>query len=142
MDKFKLKKGSWAFITFSTPAHAKEAIKRGHGTELHGRELKMKLHRGPAPKGSGLGCQMTSCRVFVGNLPFEAKESDVWRLFEPCGKVLSVKLGRDKDTNDPLGYGFVIFETVLDSVVPANKAVALDGLLKIRGRALTVSAET
>ena len=47
-------------------------------------------------------------RLYVGNLPFSANESDVQALFEQNGReVAEVKLITDRETGRPRGFGFV-----------------------------------
>ena len=47
-------------------------------------------------------------RLFVGNLPFSADESQLRSLFEQGGReVTEVKLITDRDTGRPRGFGFV-----------------------------------
>jgi RNA recognition motif-containing protein len=45
--------------------------------------------------------------IYVGNLPFSATEDELRQLFEKHGKVESVKLINDRETNRPRGFGFV-----------------------------------
>ncbi|KAH7821430.1 putative RNA recognition motif domain containing protein [Monocercomonoides exilis] len=61
--------------------------------------------------------------VFVGQLPFNLKESELLRHFESCGAVRSVRIIRDKWTRQGKGFGFVTFEDA-DSV---TASMALDG---------------
>ena len=46
-------------------------------------------------------------KLYVGNLPFKATESEVENLFAQYGTVLSVKLITDRDSGRPRGFGFV-----------------------------------
>jgi RNA recognition motif-containing protein len=46
-------------------------------------------------------------KIYVGNLPFTATESDVRALFEAHGAVQSVALINDRETGRPRGFGFV-----------------------------------
>ena len=48
-----------------------------------------------------------SKKIYVGNLPFTASESDVRELFEAHGTVDSVSLIEDRDTGRPRGFAFV-----------------------------------
>ena len=62
-------------------------------------------------------------RIYVGNLPFSARQEDVEQLFAEHGEVLSVALPTDRETGRPRGFGFV--EMSKDD---ATKAIrALDG---------------
>ena len=47
-------------------------------------------------------------RLYVGNLPFTADESQIRDLFSAGGRtVTDVKLVTDRDTGRPRGFGFV-----------------------------------
>lgn len=46
-------------------------------------------------------------KLYVGNLPFRATESEIRELFEKHGAVHSVTLITDRDTGRPRGFGFV-----------------------------------
>ncbi|HEY6482751.1 MAG TPA: RNA-binding protein [Steroidobacteraceae bacterium] len=72
--------------------------------------------------------------IYVGNLPFNATEADVRALFEPHGKVDSVKLINDRETGKPRGFGFV--EMAANEAQTAIQA--LNGL-QMNGRPLRVN---
>ncbi len=46
-------------------------------------------------------------KLYVGNLPFSATDSDVNELFSKHGTVNSVALINDRETGRPRGFGFV-----------------------------------
>ena len=46
-------------------------------------------------------------KIYVGNLPFSASESEVRELFAQHGTVESVSIITDRDTGRPRGFGFV-----------------------------------
>ncbi len=46
-------------------------------------------------------------KIYVGNLPFSASESEVRDLFSQHGTVESVSLITDRETGRPRGFGFV-----------------------------------
>jgi RNA recognition motif-containing protein len=46
-------------------------------------------------------------KIYVGNLPFSADETQVRQLFEQHGTVESVALINDRETGRPRGFGFV-----------------------------------
>jgi cold-inducible RNA-binding protein len=67
---------------------------------------------GRSPRASGdagpfqeLDSIMT--KIYVGNLPFTASESEVRELFGQHGTVESVSLITDRETGRPRGFGFV-----------------------------------
>lgn len=45
--------------------------------------------------------------IYVGNLPFDVKEENLRKVFEPFGQVSSVKIVTDKYSGQPRGFGFV-----------------------------------
>jgi RNA recognition motif-containing protein len=46
-------------------------------------------------------------KIYVGNLPYSATESDVRNLFAQHGEVVSVRLITDRETGRAKGFGFV-----------------------------------
>ena len=73
-------------------------------------------------------------RIYIGNLPYEAEESEVERLFSTYGEVLSVALPTDRETGRARGFGFIEMSTE-----DASKAIsALDGS-DFGGRRLNVN---
>ena len=74
-------------------------------------------------------------KLYVGNLPFTATDSEVEALFAAHGAVASVALINDRDTGRPRGFGFV----EMSDDAAADKAIAaLDGH-EMNGRALRVN---
>ncbi len=71
-------------------------------------------------------------KLYVGNLPFSASETDVQELFAEYGEVHSVKLISDRETGRPRGFGFVEMENADEA------AKALDGF-DFEGRSLKVN---
>ena len=49
-------------------------------------------------------------RIYVGNLPAPTTEHELGSLFERVGRVVFVRLMRDRDTGRPKGFGFVEME--------------------------------
>ena len=71
-------------------------------------------------------------KIYVGNLPFTATESQVREMFGKHGNVQSVALINDRETGRPRGFGFV----EMDDSAAAIKA--LDGT-QMDGRTLNVN---
>jgi RNA recognition motif-containing protein len=83
--------------------------------------------------GAGLECVLAQ-RIYVGNLPFSAREDEVRDLFAQYGEVVSVVLPTDRETGRPRGFGFVEMENA-----DADKAIeALNGQ-SFGGRMLNVN---
>ena len=73
-------------------------------------------------------------KLFIGNLPFQATESDLTNTFAQYGRVQSVQLITDRDTGRSKGFGFVIMEEQA-----ANAAIAEISGSVVEGRILTVN---
>ncbi len=65
-----------------------------------------------AGKFGGQGKEENANVLYVGNIPFKAREDEVQRLFELYGVVKSVRLVRGGPSRRPKGYGFVEMETM------------------------------
>jgi len=76
-----------------------------------------------------------STKLYVGNLSFQASESEVKDLFSQAGEVESVKIITDSYTGQPRGFGFVEMSSKAD----AEKAIAMFNGKEFMGRALTVN---
>ena len=74
-------------------------------------------------------------RLFVGNLPLEARADDLRTLFATYGPVSSVNVVIDRSTGESKGFGFV------EMPAPAHALAALHGLngTELMGRSITVS---
>jgi RNA recognition motif-containing protein len=75
-------------------------------------------------------------KLFVGNLPYKATESDIQAFFEEAGvRVDSVNILRDRFSGEARGFGFV--EINDDSL--ANQAIQACNGRAMMGRALVVN---
>ncbi len=74
-------------------------------------------------------------RIFVGNLPFSATETQLNELFSQHGEVTSVSIVKDKFTDRSRGFAFVEM-TAADA---ATAAIAALNQYQMEGRALTVN---
>jgi len=67
-------------------------------------------------------------KIYVGNLPSSATETQVRDLFGKHGKVEKVSLISDKETGSPRGFGFVEMEdSGLDKSIKALNGYQMDG---------------
>ena len=74
-------------------------------------------------------------KLYVGNLPFSATDSEVEALFAEHGAVASVNLINDRETGRPRGFGFV----EMSDDAAADKAIAALNGRDMNGRALRVN---
>ncbi|WP_341502797.1 RNA-binding protein [Gallaecimonas sp. GXIMD4217] len=72
--------------------------------------------------------------LYVGNLPYRANEQAVQNLFARYGKVLSVRLMKDKQTGRRRGFGFVemLKEDAQAAINELNDSQFQDRTLKVR----------
>jgi RNA recognition motif-containing protein len=73
-------------------------------------------------------------KLFVGNLPFSASESDVRALFEQHGTIESLALINDRETGRPRGFGFI----EMSSAIRPQPIEKLNGY-QMDGRAIKVN---
>ena len=74
-------------------------------------------------------------KIYVGNLSFQATETDLTEMFGAIGQVESVQIITDRDTGRSKGFGFV---QMADDAA-AEKAIAQLNGQEIGGRKLTVN---
>ena len=74
-------------------------------------------------------------KMYVGNLSFDASESDLRALCEQHGPVTEVSLPMDRTTNRPRGFAFVTMATAEGM----NAAISKLSGKEWQGRALTVN---
>jgi len=79
--------------------------------------------------------EVTTPRVYVGNLSFDASESDLQELFSGVGAVQNVEVVCNRETHRSKGFGFV----QLSSVEEAKRAVETLHDKEYMGRKLVVS---
>jgi RNA recognition motif-containing protein len=77
---------------------------------------------------------MSSKRLYVGNLPFEATTDEIRAAFEAYGEVHDVSLVTDRDSGRPRGFGFVEMDAEA-----ATKAIEGLNQKDFGGRDLTVN---
>jgi RNA recognition motif-containing protein len=73
--------------------------------------------------------------IYVGNLPFDARDSDLRTLFADFGEISSASVVTDRDTGRSRGFGFVEL---------ADRSLATQAIQKLNGhdwngRQLTVN---
>ncbi|XP_023227278.1 RNA-binding protein 34-like isoform X3 [Centruroides sculpturatus] len=53
--------------------------------------------------------------IFVGNLPYNITDEELWKFFETCGEIINVRVIRDKSTRIGKGFGYVLFKRFVQS---------------------------
>ncbi|CAI2726847.1 unnamed protein product [Schistosoma spindalis] len=78
-------------------------------------------------------CKPDNC-VFVGNLPFDCNEEEIYSTLSTLGSIKSVRLIRDSQTGAVRGFGYVAFND--PSIIPL--AIRSSNTLSIRGRQIRI----
>ena len=89
--------------------------------------------RAPRPKPEPL--EVTSTKLYVGNLSYDASESDLFELFKGAGQVQNAEVVTHKGTYKSKGFGFVTMMTIEE----AKRAVETLHDQPFMGRKLVVN---
>lgn len=106
----------------------KERTPRAERTERPRREDR-------PPKAESTPQEIVSPKLYVGNLAYEAAESDLFDLFSKVGAVKNVEVAMDRHANRSKGFGFVEMETL----ETAKEAAAKLNRTDFMGRQIVVS---
>jgi RNA recognition motif-containing protein len=87
------------------------------------------------PKADPTPLEITTPKLYVGNLAYEAVESDLFDLFSRVGAVKNVEVAMDRRTSRSKGFGFVEMETLETAKAAADKLNRTDFM----GRQIVVS---
>ena len=74
-------------------------------------------------------------KLYVGGLAYSVTEEELEKLFAELGKVVSVAVIKDRDTNQSKGFGFVEME---EASAAAEAIKTLNGK-EVSGRAIMVN---
>jgi hypothetical protein len=87
------------------------------------------------PKADPVPQEIVSAKLYVGNLAYEAAESDLFDLFSKVGAVKNVEVAMDRHSGRSKGFGFVEMETLETAKDAAAKLNRTDFM----GRQIVVS---
>jgi hypothetical protein len=136
----------WQKITaFFTGKKSSKPAARSNGTTAPATprpEYQPRTTSGPAtpaapsrPVRKPEAVEVTSPKLYVGNLSFDATESDLSQLFNGVGVVKNAEIVSHKATEKSKGFGFVMMSTVEE----AKRAVETLHDKEFMGRKLVVS---
>lgn len=120
----------FGFVTMSTVEEAEKAVEMLNGYDVNGRLLTVNkaAPRGSRPERPPRESE-PSCRVYVGNLPWDVDSARLEQLFSEHGKVLSARVVSDRETGRSRGFGFVSMasESEVNDAIAALDGQTLDG---------------
>jgi hypothetical protein len=118
------------------PQSAKPSAKAAARPEVSGGESRpAREPRPPREARKPEAVEVTTPRLYVGNLSYDAAESDLLELFSGVGTVANVEIITNKHTQRSKGFGFV----QMNSVSEAKRAVDELHDKDYMGRKLVVS---
>ncbi|MBV9009378.1 MAG: hypothetical protein JO354_09475 [Verrucomicrobia bacterium] len=126
------KKGFWSRVA-AFFGEGKKSASNGSRPVREVREQREQTPARPARKPEAV--EVTSPRLYVGNLSFEATESDLFELFNGVGQVQNAEVVSYKHNQRSKGFAFVQMQTVEE----AQRAVAELHDKEFLGRKLVVS---
>ena len=94
-----------------------------------------RAQRAPRESRKPEAVEVTTPRLYVGNLSYDAAESDLFELFSGVGTVANVEIVTNKHTQRSKGFGFV----QMNSISEAKRAVEELHDKEYMGRKLVVS---
>ena len=94
----------FGFVEFETDHDAARAVKVFDGLPMYGKRIRVQH----ANKNEE---QPKAFNIYVKNIPSTFTESDLDKLFEPFGKIVTSKVLMDLQTGQSRNIGFVLYET-------------------------------
>lgn len=79
--------------------------------------------------------EVTSGRLYIGNLSYDAAESDLFDLLVQAAPVRNVEIARERRSNRSKGFGFVEMETLEGAKLAQSKFQGYE----LMGRSLVIS---
>ena len=92
--------------------------------------------RRDAPKAEPTPQEITSPKLYVGNLAYEASEGDLFDLFSKYGEVKNVEIAMDRHSQRSKGFGFVemqVIETAKEAAAKLNRTDFLGRQIVVSG---------
>ena len=112
---------NFGLVQFSSEKEAHDVLKKLNGKEIQGLKLNVKLYQ-----TNNQNTIKSGCNLYIRNIPLNAKEQDLIKIFSKFGKVTSAKIEMDKNENNSFskGYGYLSFD---NSESAENALVDLNG---------------
>ena len=107
---------NFGIVQFSSEKEAQDVLSKLDGKEIQGLKLNVKLYQTKQQREINHGCNL-----HIRNIPLNAKEQDLSKIFSKYGKVISSRIETLKKDNELIskGFGYVSF----DNAESAEKAM-------------------
>ena len=124
-----------AFFGGNGGGQRKPATQSRNGQQQHQHQVQPPQQREPRPQRKPEPIEVTSPRLYVGNLSFDATESDLFELFNGVGHVQNAEVVSYRHNQRSKGFAFVSMQTIEE----AKRAVDELHDKEFLGRKLVVS---
>jgi len=114
----------WMFTTTKAPAKpvaSKESRREDRRSSSPTTASENKDNRPKREERTEMVFDVVTPKLYVGNLSFDAVESDLFDLFSKVGAVKNVEIATDRYTNRSKGFGFVEMESLDTAKLAAQK---------------------
>eukprot|EP01095_Lingulamoeba_sp_RSL-Kostka_P006967 TRINITY_DN2208_c6_g1_i1.p1 TRINITY_DN2208_c6_g1~~TRINITY_DN2208_c6_g1_i1.p1 ORF type:complete len:400 (+),score=164.65 TRINITY_DN2208_c6_g1_i1:139-1200(+) len=115
------------YVVFSENQEALDAANKTNGTLFKERHIRVDVAINSNRKVKN------SLSIFVGNLPFDVEDEELWSAFEQCGGIDNVRVVRENGMGK--GFGFVTFK----QRVSVDIALKRNNTVKIRDQTLRIT---
>jgi RNA recognition motif-containing protein len=123
------------FRTPTTSAGVRAELKEREPKADRGERAERPPRADRPPKADPVPQEIVSPKLYVGNLAYEAAESDLFDLFSKVAAVKNVEVAMDRHANRSKGFGFVEMESLETAKLAAEKLNRTDFM----GRQIVVS---
>src|SRR5436309_1231833 len=124
-----------AFFGGNDGGQTKPATQSRNGQQQHQQRQQEQRDREPRPQRKPESVEVTSPRLYVGNLSFDATERDLFELFNGVGHVQNAEVVSYRHNQRSKGFAFVSMQTIDE----AKRAVEELHDKEFLGRKLVVS---
>ncbi|KAI1757098.1 RNA-binding domain-containing protein [Xylaria castorea] len=124
----------YGFVAYAEKESADRAIREAHNSFWHGRRIVVD-HRKTRTEGRSTSkIEGPTNSLYIGNIPYEASDSDLNEMFRRLDNVTDVRVAVDRNTGWPRGFAHADFK----DVESAQKAHAFLTEETIGGRHLRI----
>ena len=111
---------NFGIVQFSSEEESKDVLNKLNNKELNDNILSVKLYQDKYENKQYLGNKLNeNCNLLIKNIPLNAKEEDLIKIFGKFGNILRVKIEKYKKENNEgkielinKGFGYISFDNI------------------------------
>ncbi|KAI1369328.1 RNA-binding domain-containing protein [Xylaria arbuscula] len=124
----------FGFVTFSNKEAADRAVAEANNSFWHGRRIVVDHRKQGLADNKPRGKGEPTTSIYIGNIPYEASDADLNKLFRSLDNVKDIRVAIDRNTGWPRGFAHADF----DDIESAKKAHDFLQTQVLSGRTLRV----